>query len=168
MQLLARLIERRDYYLALAGRFSELVTFVESDPILGSSSHRAKQKIMNGARAKYDGLTAPRAALDALTLGLMAGTPRTRRALAKGARARELELELEVDTIRAPAAKPKRKLSKAQRAAMSKRMSRQMRKLWRDPVMRKKLLKATKRGGRRKSSSPAPTPAAHDVATVEA
>src|SRR4030095_2296790 len=100
----------RDYYLALAGRFSELVEFVESDFGLATGSHKAKRAIMNGARVEYDQLTAPRAAHEALLLGLTAAPLEGEGAVA--------------------VARPKRyKLSEAARCKASKGMSRHMRKM---------------------------------------
>lgn len=147
--LLKRLMARRDYYLALAGRFSELVAFVENDFGLATGTHKAKRAIMNGARVKFDQLTAPRTAHEALLLGLEASP-----------------LTDEGEGVIA-VARPKRyKLSEAARRKASKRMSRHMKKLWRDPAMRKKLLRAAKRGNRTRTRNAAasivsPAAAAH-------
>jgi hypothetical protein len=52
MKLLDTLIKKRDYYLAMAGKFSELIAVVQGDEDFAKHTHSRKVSIMDGALAQ--------------------------------------------------------------------------------------------------------------------
>jgi len=59
MRLLDTLIKKRDFHLAQAGKFADLIAVLESDDDIGDMVQRGKLRVANGAKAHFDATQMP-------------------------------------------------------------------------------------------------------------